>query len=40
MHYLGTNRDAEGESTWLAQKFSMGRPQTDSDPLPHNRLLV
>jgi hypothetical protein len=30
----------EGESTCLAQKFPVGRPQTDSDPLPHNQLLI
>jgi hypothetical protein len=31
---------AEGESTCLAQKCPAVRPQTNSDPLPHNRLLM
>jgi hypothetical protein len=40
MHYLGTNRNAERESTSLAQRCPAGRPQTNSDPLPHNQLLI
>jgi hypothetical protein len=40
MHYLGTNRNAAGESTCLAQKCHVDRPQTNSDPLPHNELLI
>jgi hypothetical protein len=31
---------AEGESTCLAQKYHVVRPQTNSNPLPHNQLLI
>jgi hypothetical protein len=40
MHYLGTNRNAEGEFTCLAQKRPMGLPQTNSGPLSHNQRLL
>ena len=40
MHYLGTNRNAEGESTCLAQASPADRPRTSSDHLPHNPLLI
>jgi hypothetical protein len=31
---------AEGESTCLAQKCPADHPQTNSDPLSHNQLLI
>ena len=40
MYYLGTIRNAEGESTCLAQKFPADLPQTSSGLLPHNQLLT
>jgi hypothetical protein len=40
MYYLGTKRNAERESTCLAQKFPTGLPQTSSGLLPHNQLLI
>jgi hypothetical protein len=30
----------EGESTCLTRKCPVGRPQTNSNPLPHNQLLI
>jgi hypothetical protein len=32
--------NAEGESTFLARTCPMVHPQTNSDPLPHNQLLI
>jgi hypothetical protein len=40
MHYLGTNRNAEGESTRLARTCPAGRPRTSLVRLPHNQLLT
>jgi hypothetical protein len=40
MQYLGTNRNAEGESTCLAQKCPVGRPRTSLIRLPHSQLLA
>jgi hypothetical protein len=40
MCYLGTNRNAEGESTCLAQTCPVGRPRTSLVRLPHNQLLI
>ena len=40
MHYLGTIRNAEGESTCLDQKCHTGRLQTYLGPLPHNQFLI
>jgi hypothetical protein len=40
MHYFGTNRNAEGESTCLARKCPMSRPRTSLIRLPHNQLLA
>jgi hypothetical protein len=40
MYYLGTNRNAEGESTFLAQKFPADLPQTNSGPLSLNQFLI
>jgi hypothetical protein len=36
MYYLGTNRNAEGESTCHAQKFLADPLQRNSGPLPRN----
>jgi hypothetical protein len=40
MYYLGTNRNAVGKSTCLAQKRPMGLTRTNSGPLPQNQLLI
>jgi hypothetical protein len=40
MQWLGKKEYAEGESTCLAQTFPANRPHTNSDPLPHNQLLI
>jgi hypothetical protein len=40
MHYLGTNRNAEGESTCLARKCPVGCPRTSLVRLPHSQLLA
>jgi hypothetical protein len=40
MHYFGTNRNAEGESTCLARKCPVGRPRTSLVRLPHSQLLA
>jgi hypothetical protein len=40
MYYLGTIRNTEVESTFLAQKFPAHLPQTSSGLLPHNQLLI
>jgi hypothetical protein len=40
MHYLGTNINAEGESTCLARTCPMGRPRTSLVRLPHSQLLT
>jgi hypothetical protein len=40
MHYLGTNRNAEGESTCLARKYLVCRPRTSLVRLPHSQLLA
>jgi hypothetical protein len=40
MHYLGTNRNAEGESTCLERKCHVGRPRMCLVPLPHSQLLA
>jgi hypothetical protein len=40
MHYLGTNRNAEGESTCLARMCPVGRPRTSLVRLPHSQLLI
>jgi hypothetical protein len=40
MHYLGTNRNAEGESTCLGRTCPMGRPRTSLVRLPHSQLLI
>jgi hypothetical protein len=40
MHYLYTNRNAEGESTCLIQTCLVGRPRTCLVRLPHNQLLI
>jgi hypothetical protein len=40
MHYLSTNRNAEGESTCLARKHHVGRPRTSLVLLPHSQLLA
>jgi hypothetical protein len=40
MHYLGTNRNAEGESTCLVQTCPMGPPRTCLVRLPHIQLLI
>jgi hypothetical protein len=40
MHCFGTIRNAEGESTCLAQMCLVDRPQTYLVPLPHNQLLI
>jgi hypothetical protein len=39
MHYLGTIKNIEGESTCLDQKCPMDLLQM-SGPLPHNQLLI
>jgi hypothetical protein len=40
MHYLGKNRNAEGESTCLVQTCPVGRPRTSLVRLPHSQLLI
>jgi hypothetical protein len=40
MHYLGTNRNIEGESTCLVRMCHVGRPRTCLVRLPHNQLLI
>jgi hypothetical protein len=40
MHYLGTNRNAEEESTCLGQRFPADRLQTYFDLLPRNQLVI
>jgi hypothetical protein len=40
MHYLGTNRNAEGESTCLVRICLVGRPRTCLVRLPHIQLLI
>jgi hypothetical protein len=40
MQWLGTKEYTEWESTCLAQACPADRPQTDSDPLPQNQLLI
>jgi hypothetical protein len=40
MHYLGTNRNAEEESTCLVRTCHVGRPQTCLIRLPHSQLLI
>jgi hypothetical protein len=40
MHYLGANRNAEGESTCLARTCPLGRPRTSLVRLPHSQLLA
>jgi hypothetical protein len=40
MHYLGTNRNGEGESTCLARKCHVGRPRMSLVRLPHSQLLA
>jgi hypothetical protein len=40
MHYLGTNRNAEGESTCLDRTCPVGRPRTSLVRLPHSQLLI
>jgi hypothetical protein len=40
MHYLCTNRNAEGESTCLDRMSHVGRPQTSLVRLPHIQLLI
>jgi hypothetical protein len=40
MHYLDTNRNAEGESTCLARKGPAGLPQRNLDPQSHNQPLL
>jgi hypothetical protein len=40
MHYLGTNRNVDGESTCLARNGHVGLPQRNLDPLSHNQPLI
>jgi uncharacterized C2H2 Zn-finger protein len=40
MHYLDTNRNAEGESTCLVRTCPMGRPRTCLVRVPHNQQLI
>jgi hypothetical protein len=40
MHYLGTNRNVEGESTCLPQGCPAGRLRTSLVRLPHSQLLI
>jgi hypothetical protein len=40
MHYLGTNRNAKGESTCLDRTCPVGRPRTSLVRLPHCQLLI
>jgi hypothetical protein len=40
MHYLSTNRNAEGESTCLVRTYPVGRPRTCLVRLPHIQLLI
>jgi hypothetical protein len=40
MHYLGTNRNAEGQSTCLDRMCHVGRPWTCLVRLPHSQLLI
>jgi hypothetical protein len=40
MHYFGTNRNAEGESTCLARKCPMGCSWTSLVRLPHSQLIA
>jgi hypothetical protein len=40
MHYFCTNRNVEGESTFLARKCHVGRPRTSLVRLPHSQLLA
>jgi hypothetical protein len=40
MHYLGINRNVEGESTCLVQTCPVGRPRTSLVRLPHSQLLA
>jgi hypothetical protein len=40
MHYFGTNRNEEGESTCLGQRCPADRLQTYFDLLPQNQLLI
>jgi hypothetical protein len=40
MHYLGTNRNAEGESTCLDRTCPVGRLRTSLGRLHHSQLLI
>ena len=40
MHYLGTNRNAEGEPTCLVRMCLVGHPRTSLVRQPHNQLLI
>jgi hypothetical protein len=40
MHYLGTNRNAEGESSCLDRLCHVGRRRTSLVCLPHSQLLI
>jgi hypothetical protein len=40
MYYLGTNRNAEGESTCLDRTCPVGRPRMCLVHLPHSQLLI
>jgi hypothetical protein len=40
MHYLGTNINADGESTCLAGMCPVGRPRTSWVRLPRSQLLT
>jgi hypothetical protein len=40
MHYLGANRNAEGESTCLVQTCPVGHPRTCLVRQPHSQLLI
>jgi hypothetical protein len=40
MHYLGINRNAEGESTCLNRTCHVGRPRTSLVRLPLSQLLI
>jgi hypothetical protein len=40
MHYLGINRNAEGDSTCLDRTHHVGRPRTSLVRLAHSQILI